>query len=550
MKNTSVIKEFFIIACFMTACILFGIFANAEYQAKSGSEYIDIKKNAMLYINDDLVCIGDINKYDLTDIKYGDKVSIKTTLDNERIKNPVITFNNNMNLGYRIKIDGKEIASVGTKNAKNEVVCNNQIHIPLNLEKAKAKLEITLVCLNDNIFVTVPRIICINLAEDMPSFITSNLEYIIIGFGLIQVGLLCILFMCINMVLKIVNIKIFYIAMTCVSAGVWIVACYQIIGTIINNPIIEFYMEYMGLAATILFISLYVRELYDENIERKILFGNVIAVSVIIITMSILQKYNFVYMNDSVVALQLCFIPPVVLMMKKIVINMKEKNRSLLVMVAEVGLILGVLVYYLMVHYTKAGMSALDLVILAIMIVLIQAISNIITEMQDSYRANAERKSIVKLAFIDTLTGLSNRRGLEKYIGDIALNQDGRIYKVCSFDLNKLKKINDTYGHFAGDILIKSFSEVLKESLLRKDNFVGRMGGDEFIAIISDEHNGKELDELKKNINEKNKKDECTYKIKYSVGVVDFVNDGSMDIQDAIRMADYAMYEMKSTYGR
>ena len=151
---------------------------------------------------------------------------------------------------------------------------------------------------------------------------------------------------------------------------------------------------------------------------------------------------------------------------------------------------------------------------------------------------------------MDTLTGLSNRRALEKYIHNLNNRGKDEEYTVCSFDLNRLKKINDTYGHAAGDILIKSFASELKLCVNSHDDFVGRMGGDEFIAIIKKERSEKVLNKIKENISEKNKNDEFEYKVKYSVGTSEYLTNGECDIQDCIRMADYAMYEMKSWYNK
>jgi diguanylate cyclase (GGDEF)-like protein len=52
------------------------------------------------------------------------------------------------------------------------------------------------------------------------------------------------------------------------------------------------------------------------------------------------------------------------------------------------------------------------------------------------------------------------------------------------FDLNNLKRANDTYGHAVGDQLITNFARLLRNAIPAKD-FVGRYGGDEFIAIIT-----------------------------------------------------------------
>lgn len=85
------------------------------------------------------------------------------------------------------------------------------------------------------------------------------------------------------------------------------------------------------------------------------------------------------------------------------------------------------------------------------------------------------------LANIDPLTKLYNRNACEKKLGEIdALSIMN--YSIINFDLNWLKRVNDTYGHTAGDEYIISFANLLKKHF-SDFGTVGRMGGDEFIAI-------------------------------------------------------------------
>lgn len=94
----------------------------------------------------------------------------------------------------------------------------------------------------------------------------------------------------------------------------------------------------------------------------------------------------------------------------------------------------------------------------------------------------AERNSLLKSAYTDELTKLHNRRYCSEHMEQI--NRDKtKDYTVVCFDLNNLKVINDTYGHAKGDLLIKSAADVIGETF-EKHGFVGRMGGDEFIAVL------------------------------------------------------------------
>jgi diguanylate cyclase (GGDEF)-like protein len=90
-----------------------------------------------------------------------------------------------------------------------------------------------------------------------------------------------------------------------------------------------------------------------------------------------------------------------------------------------------------------------------------------------------------RLAQVDSLTGLSNRRVAESHLAAEAERSAryGHPLTVISFDLDKFKQINDTYGHAAGDQVLKEFARRLN-SAIRKSDTAARMGGDEFLILL------------------------------------------------------------------
>jgi diguanylate cyclase (GGDEF)-like protein len=97
----------------------------------------------------------------------------------------------------------------------------------------------------------------------------------------------------------------------------------------------------------------------------------------------------------------------------------------------------------------------------------------------------ARAEEFEKLAQIDPLTGLSNRRAAGTRLAQEAgrSQRHGNALTVVSFDLDKFKQINDTYGHPAGDQVLKEFA-VRLSSAIRLSDFAARMGGDEFLALL------------------------------------------------------------------
>ncbi len=86
-----------------------------------------------------------------------------------------------------------------------------------------------------------------------------------------------------------------------------------------------------------------------------------------------------------------------------------------------------------------------------------------------------------RIALQDPLTGLSNRRKVERQIE--ARIRAEQVFSVISLDLNGFKALNDTYGHQAGDDLLKQFATELR-SVFRSHDLIGRVGGDEFLVLV------------------------------------------------------------------
>lgn len=90
-------------------------------------------------------------------------------------------------------------------------------------------------------------------------------------------------------------------------------------------------------------------------------------------------------------------------------------------------------------------------------------------------------KSAEDIAFQDELTGIANRRCVERQIQWNIRHYEN--FCVAMFDLNRFKPVNDCYGHRAGDDLLKQFATELRNHT-RAEDLVGRWGGDEFVVVM------------------------------------------------------------------
>jgi diguanylate cyclase (GGDEF)-like protein len=101
---------------------------------------------------------------------------------------------------------------------------------------------------------------------------------------------------------------------------------------------------------------------------------------------------------------------------------------------------------------------------------------------------NERNQSLEAISATDALTGLHNRRRmLDALNAEVARHgRHGRSFSIVMVDVDHFKKYNDTYGHPAGDALLKTIGGILKSSL-RTNDFAARYGGEEFLILLPDQ---------------------------------------------------------------
>lgn len=158
-----------------------------------------------------------------------------------------------------------------------------------------------------------------------------------------------------------------------------------------------------------------------------------------------------------------------------------------------------------------------------------------------------EKKAALRVARHDVLTGLLNHGGI--FHAAEKLDSE-KAYSLLFMDLNGLKEVNDLYGHMAGDKLLRHMADILRSSA-GKDAACGRLGGDEFIAILPPE----------KTSSIPSIADEIQKKLKALKGMPQMPKDPSasfgwsihapaqpLTFEDHLKEADDRMYQEKAAY--
>jgi diguanylate cyclase (GGDEF)-like protein len=176
-------------------------------------------------------------------------------------------------------------------------------------------------------------------------------------------------------------------------------------------------------------------------------------------------------------------------------------------------------------------------------------ISRLRQKLQDANKSLAKALEMINaLAIRDDLTQAYNRRYLMEFLHQQknAADRGSKTFAINLLDLDFFKQINDTYGHAAGDLVLKQFASMLKNQL-RGADIIARYGGEEFVLVLtgSDLSNAVETAErLRRNTSELVFPGlEGKIKLTISVGVTQYVVSES--VEALLSRADNALYQSK-----
>ncbi len=199
----------------------------------------------------------------------------------------------------------------------------------------------------------------------------------------------------------------------------------------------------------------------------------------------------------------------------------------------------GLLVIYLTTYITSEKKSLIE---------------NLLSSYALAYQNAVSYERIQDIAALDELTGLYNRRfGMKRLTEEY---ERAKRTKSClcavMFDIDHFKKVNDTYGHQAGDYILLSFAKILQKNF-RTEDVVMRYGGEEFLCILSnmDANLGyNKIDSIRKEVEQSVFNfNGSKIKITISAGVATLLHDNAnnLTIDGLIKNADENLYKAKNS---
>jgi diguanylate cyclase (GGDEF)-like protein len=183
--------------------------------------------------------------------------------------------------------------------------------------------------------------------------------------------------------------------------------------------------------------------------------------------------------------------------------------------------------------------------------------SSVLVSFVDVTEQHNAHQRLAHQATHDVLTGLPNRAHLVALITEAIGSGEYRLGAVLFIDFDKFKVINDELGHYAGDIVLEVAAQRLR-GVLRPDDVVGRVGGDEFVALLAAPIQRATVNVLVKRLHDALRKPiripavgdwarPSHVQISASIGVVTVPSDEQRCAGDILRAADAAMYQAKAT---
>ncbi len=180
-----------------------------------------------------------------------------------------------------------------------------------------------------------------------------------------------------------------------------------------------------------------------------------------------------------------------------------------------------------------------------------QFIADLTSTKVQLHGAEAKADELERIADIDALTGVGNKRAYyeaeEKINAAIRAKEDVR-FSISMIDLNDLKEINDTQGHDSGDDLIVALSNIIKGAF--PDASIYRIGGDEFAVIYEGDLAPRSNASVKRFAVAMNESKSGARPVSAAIGMVHYDARIDNNVEDALKRADAKMYENKRALKR
>ena len=381
-----------------------------------------------------------------------------------------------------------------------------------------------------------------DLAKLMKKLVKEDIYEVICSFGMY----VAILLMIINMLVNKVNIKgkrhMLSVIAVAVLIVTWRASETDIYLVLMPNGIIWLSISLLAIVAMPLALSFYLKNLLTDRVkgyvQYLILFNRMIITYLLANQIFKIKELREIF-SMAHIAIGITVIVALVL----VIVEWKyEKRLSLAAKhLIYAFTIAGFNVYMYTVRNDNMAYASTALLIYIAVVVVEEG-----KKAKQYEKEVIERKTYQELAYTDIMTGIYNKSGTEKKIFE-ELNKKNQ-KALFMIDLDNFKQMNDTMGHAVGDSVLIEVSNRLS-SIFRNRDVVGRVGGDEFIALITECEDSSVVEarakEILRTIKVVRTKGDVKVTVTCSVGVAIYPMHGK-NFEELYRAADKAMYKIKN----
>ena len=455
------------------------------------SNRVVLNDNWDVYINDTTYENVSIDSLEFNAVKKGDKVVLETTLPDTWEYGQAALCIHNCHTTLSMYVDGElEYAYGQDRYKENKTTGSGYLLINFYDEYKGKNLRLEFEVTEDGAFSSIDDIWISEWSNAYRYILTENRLPFVLGSFLLVLGFFVTFIGIFAVTLSRKYRSVLFLSLFAICIGIWTL-CYYNVVLIFSIPLYSIsLMEYMTLFLApipiIGYMHSYVKELQDKKLMAiyKLLF----AVQFMLTSVTIaLHTTDLVHGVKSLPIYQGLFVVHLIFFSYVLRKNMKKnglmKKYNLIGMFIVCSCIVYDLCSYVIRRYSGKdilrlkGMSSLGIIVFIVILIL-----DLYYKVTQSMMEEQEKAILIKRAYTDDLTQINNRCFCSEYMSEIEEKHTPH-YTIINFDLNDLKTANDTYGHARGDKLICAAAGVISKAF-SDAGVVGRMGGDEFIAIL------------------------------------------------------------------
>lgn len=563
MKRRNIYRNIFtLLVLFIAVTSIMLVFGSDFFSSQSTASLSSLDSGYNIDYRSDTYTSVPLSSVQFKNVKRGDVIRIYNTLPDKKLVSPTIMFITYLST-VDVYVDGRLVYAYGHEYyTKGLMIPKKQHLITLDDMDKNSVLEIVIVAGENGAFENLGPIYYDTRKDLVKAFLQRHRLVIFIGGFFIMYA--CLLLSLAIYLLSQRKRALSLLASAGLSLifGTYIYAYEDVFCFISNNDVFFTTLEYIALYFIPLSIVLTIYSIHNYKagiLQRIIEIVNFI-LPVVFITLHVLNK---VHLSRFPIAIHILCIVDVLFLFPPLVKRLYKEFRKEVESTTYTGInafsyltfgfisfmvmgLIEIIKYNVLIYahnpdnfFTRINYLTLGALYFTICL-FIYYLLNGIEHMNSQY----VKDQLEGLAYTDELTGLMNRAKCMQYTRTLSTP-----YAVVSIDLDRLKYVNDSFGHLEGDKMIKSFADLLAKSF-DGASLIGRTGGDEFMIVYenpSEDVCDKAVKSLEEYIDEFNTRGE-KFTLSASVGYAYSKELSYPQFNEIFYLADARMYEMKEKH--